>query len=61
MRTEDLVMALFLCTLERVGEERDCFAMPNDINDVDWMYSLSNDGIDNGCRLSVQGMQMRDV
>ena len=40
-------MALFLCTLERAGEGRDCFAMPDDVNDVDWMYSLSDDGVDN--------------
>ena len=46
-------MALFLCTLERAGGGRDCFAMPNDIDDVDWTYSLSNDGIDDGCSLSV--------
>ena len=34
-RTEDLVVALFLCALERAGEGRDCFA-----------NSLSNDSID---------------
>ncbi len=39
MRMEDLIVALFLCTLGRAGEGRD-------INNVDWMYSPSDDGVD---------------
>jgi hypothetical protein len=35
MRTEDLVVALFSCALERAGEGRDCLA-----------DSLSDDGVD---------------
>ena len=45
--TEDLVVALFSCALERAGEGGDCLVVPNDIDDVDWMYSLSDNGVNN--------------
>ncbi len=40
MRMKVLVVALFSCALERAGEGRDCLAVP-------WMYSLSDNGVDN--------------
>ena len=45
--TEDLVVALFLCALERTGEGGDYLAVPNNIDNVDWMYFLSDDGVNN--------------
>jgi hypothetical protein len=52
MRTEDLVAALFLYALERVGEGRECLAI-----------SLSNDGVNNNNGLFVAhaGAQMGGV
>ena len=43
--TEDLVVALFLCALERTGEGRDCLPVPHNVNNVDWMYSLSDNRV----------------
>ncbi len=72
---EDLVMALFSCALERVGEGRDCLAVPDDVDDVDWMYSMSDDGIDDddesfvvragdsdgGCLLLLAGWRINSI
>ncbi len=37
IRMDDLVVALFSCALERAGEGRDCLAVPDNVDNVDWM------------------------